>query len=154
MADDEPVVPDSKSLESMTLEELIEHGQNSKHLDDVSAMIMEKFHVHQQIISIDNMDSAPKISFDKEFGTICINDFELAMKFVQHFADLITKMELKVHELRKGIETLVRNYPNLKVMMKERFTKKRKMLTSLFTCSISIRCILMDRCFHCLRIFS
>lgn len=99
----------------MSLEELIESGaKNQENLEYIAIIMMLKFRINQQIISIDNVENAQKISFDKEIDTICIDNFELAMKFVEHFGEWITKMELKINKLRQGTEALVRNYRNLK----------------------------------------
>lgn len=114
MADEEPDVPQTISLESMDFEELIElSGHKEEYIDDIFNIMITKFRVHEHIISIDNVENAPRISFDKEVDTICIDDFDLAIKFLRYFNELITKLELKLHELRPGIEALVRNYPNL-----------------------------------------
>lgn len=117
----EPDAELAKLLRSMSLEELIEFNwKNPEYRTFIASILNSQHQIDQNIISIDDLEDQQKVSFQKESDTICIDNLVLAIKFVHYFGDWISKLEFKTSSFRTNeelplpIETLARNYPNLK----------------------------------------
>lgn len=102
MTTDEP-----ESYDHLNFRQLIEKADEDESVRSVirDEYMVNKYHIHEKVIRLDHPDWLESMTSE----SISINNYDVARKFLQHFGDLVTKLEFNnVHQLftKEQVETL------------------------------------------------